>query len=770
MILTIGAAIVGFFTYQNLSHIIGTLENEVKPSDDLVLLNDIKLKLEDSENAIQNYVLSEDSAHMIDYDSSVNKVLAYLIELEERNNHAEFLKLIDSLESLIINKATILTQVSKLDYQSIEKTFEDVQKHLTEESAKKDSLVHRKKGFLERIFGKKEEVKPPDKPDQTHAILDSIVRRGERKVYDQKIRELTLHRDHLSIDEKIDALIVRMEAWQIDLMRSDANKARRQAKYISDYTTAFSVIASTILLLTLMVLVIYVSRTRNYQRVLSSARKNAVRMAKEKELFLANMSHEIRTPMNAIKGFTNLLLGTSLQPRQREKLDIIAHSSEHLVHILDDVLDMAQIQSGKISLVNKTFSPAEVVHQVQQLLWPKAAEKGLKLKIKPTSKSLMVRGDRHRLYQVLLNLIYNGIKFTEKGEVEIRMEFETKKSKTHLLLEIQDSGVGIAKSKQAGIFKAYERVALTSDQPGTGLGLLITKRLVDAQGGRINLKSKEGEGTTFFVEIPYDQSKEVATGAEVQKLEGVHLLGQLQVLVVDDEKFNRRLLKEILESWGVIVTLADSGQVAFDLLSQKDFDLMLLDFRMPKMSGLELVEKINAAEVKSANIPIVGLTATVSSQDIFRAKKMGINQVVRKPIDEEKLFSIIEKIMDNRGSKDGNQNTIAFSLEGLSKMGDDTFVSEMIQIFIDGVDKNLDSLFYARDKNDWEEVADVLHRMISPIRHFKVNQLVELLEGCEQRARNNQGLTSGDLTNIKNQMRELADSLQIYLKQKNTNG
>ncbi|MEQ8628322.1 response regulator [Ekhidna sp.] len=780
LVLTIGASFLGFFAYKNLNQIIGALEKEVEPNVSLLLLNNIDLELQEVEHAMERYVYTNEDIHMQSFQKGIANSIRIVDTLKEQNNDPKILASMDKLQDLILTKGTVLSQVADLDYESMEETFANLKLQLNDIQTKEileDTLLRKKRGFLQSLFGPRKEIITSDTIDVyssaeykniINSQLDSIANQSQRRAYNQKLKEFTLQKDHQEIQAQISTLLNDMENWELDRIRSHAANAREIASYTNKYVTRFSVVVPVLLLITFSVLVIYILRTKKHQDALNASRNNALKLAREKEQFLANMSHEIRTPMNAIGGFAKLLLKSDLTKEQEEQLQIINKSTEHLTHILNDVLDFSKLQSGRIKLEQKAFSPTDLVNDTIKLLEDKAEEKGLRLEYETENLPDVTIGDPYRLRQILLNLIFNGIKFTDKGGVFVtaKKEKETKKG-VQLSFEIMDTGVGIPSSRKKHIFNEFEQVNREDKRKGTGLGLSITKKLVTIHRGKIKVDSTEGKGSTFTVLLPYKLTDSEMESTTVLKTDTQ--LQNMHILIADDEEFNRKLLEAILKEHNITYDIAEDGKQAYDLMTKTEYDVVLMDFRMPEMDGPVVAEKIRKENKKNAETPIIGLTATVSDSDMKQAISAGINRVLRKPFDTDELIALMKENQpsDTKFEEMASDNT-AFSLDGLSKMGDEVFVKDMVETFISSTKENLLVLDKSVAEEDWENAAEVLHKIIAPARHLKAEQVVNLLKKHELRARDGHPIPQEEFESIKTSTRELVEALQLHLqKQKN---
>jgi PAS domain S-box-containing protein len=478
-----------------------------------------------------------------------------------------------------------------------------------------------------------------------------------------------------------------------------------------------------------------ITARKKFENELIEAKRNAEKAAqiaeeavKAKQQFLSNMSHEIRTPMNAIVGFTKVVLKTDLTEKQKEYINAIKISGDALIVLINDILDLAKVDAGKMTFEQIPFNLSASIHAMLHLFETKISEKNLKL-IKEYDEHIpeVLVGDPVRLHQIVLNLVSNAIKFTSEGSITVSvrlLEEDAKKAK--LEFSVTDTGIGIPENKLDTIFDNFQQATSGTSRiyGGTGLGLAIVKQLVVHQGGDVVVKSAPGKGSTFSFILTFKKTKEkLGNQPETPSLEPQESAGKGRILVVEDVSLNQLLMKTLLEEFGYEMEIAGNGRVAIEKLKKKNYDLILMDLQMPEMNGFEATEYIRK-ELKS-EVPIIALTADVTTVDLEKCRTIGMNDYVSKPIDDKLLFKKIGKFLNNQSKQspvhmkeeqealrpaNGKCTSLDF-LRQLTKNNPE-MISEMIKAYLEETPELLQRMRDSLYKKDWEGLRAAAHSII----------------------------------------------------------
>ena len=473
--------------------------------------------------------------------------------------------------------------------------------------------------------------------------------------------------------------------------------------------------------------------------------------------FIANMSHEIRTPMNGVLGMTYLALNSTNDPKLRDYLQKIHLSGQHLLHIVDDILDFSKIEAGKLALENVDFSLNELLQDLNSIMIGKVAGRNLTLTfdIDPKVKRFM-RGDPHRLKQILINYTNNALKFTEQGDINV---FVRKLNSTAtgwmVRFEVEDTGIGMSKEQQQKLFQSFEQADSTTTRKygGTGLGLVICKRLAALMGGEVGVLSSLGQGSTFWFTAHLEHANSMHLDANVQtdtqtaqvRLQHVNQNQATRVLVVEDNQFNQQIATELLEAVKCEVVVAENGQIALEYLAQQKFDCVLMDIQMPVMGGLE-ASRILRTMPGLSELPIIAITANAMQEDRTHCLSAGMNDFVSKPFAPEVFYSTLLRwlvpetrqmaapIKETQVSSKGIVADACIDFSVLAKYFGNApeKIGVFARKFVDSAQNGMSEIDAALSAKNLEAICAVGHRLKSSARTVGANGFADLCHQLEQ--------------------------------------
>lgn len=467
-----------------------------------------------------------------------------------------------------------------------------------------------------------------------------------------------------------------------------------------------------------------------------NATRVAVDSVKAKQQFLSNMSHEIRTPMNAIIGFTKVVLKTDLSAKQREYLQAIKISGDALIVLINDILDLAKVDSGKMTFEKVPFKLDVSLSAMVHLFDIKCQEKNILL-IKEYDKNIpeVLLGDPVRLHQIILNLVSNAVKFTSEGKVVVSVKL-VEENNDNVIIEfaVSDTGIGILDSKLSTIFENFQQASSGTSRlyGGTGLGLAIVKQLVEGQNGTIKVQSDFNVGSVFSFQLSF-QKTNLDADLLVEIEEVTDEVQNINVLVVEDIALNQLLMRTLLDDFGFGCDIASNGQIAIDKMSKSHYDIILMDLQMPVMNGFEATKYIR--NTLKSNIPIIALTADVTTADLSKCNAVGMNDYIAKPVNERLLYSKIVKILDKK-NKETNEETVqrinqvrCTDLNYLMQRtkSNPALMSEMILLYLNQTPPLVSTMKQSYIDKDWSMLYATVHKLIPSFSIVGIHQDFEII-------------------------------------------
>ncbi len=490
-----------------------------------------------------------------------------------------------------------------------------------------------------------------------------------------------------------------------------------------------------------------ITEQKRLEQELAKAITFAEAAAKAKELFLANMSHEIRTPLNVIIGMIRQLTKENLTTDQHFYVKQSESSAKHLLTILNNVLDIAKIESGDMEIFEESFSPGALTYNVHSIMYSQAKDKNLefKLNVSPDIKPVL-KGDDTRLRQVLINLVGNAIKFTDRGSIHVSVELVNEDELTQTLkFEVADTGIGMSEEFVSRIFDKFSQEQNTSNRKyeGTGLGMAISNDLIRLMGGTMEVKSTKNQGTVCSFELTLSIGNPESLVSNSQKIKEGSFKGK-RALLVEDNEMNRFIAIQSLDFLGFKTVEAENGLIATELIQKQDFDLVLMDIQMPVMDGVEATTFIR--EKLQNHTPIIALTANAFKHDIDLYLQKGMNDFITKPYDEQDFFRKIEhvlslshdvlKVEKPEFGNDEKRITEAplFDLSQLRQLsrGNEDFVKKMVAVFVKLTAENTEAFEDAIDHDDTEKIKKLAHKIKPSIDQLGIISLKDVVRNIEK--------------------------------------
>ncbi len=761
LLLAAVAAVAVWFIYSQVLKFSSLSRSNNINNEQLVLVSEIATELYESESIARRFIHSGDSTDLRRYTSHIEDIQSSINTLRQSYQDSTLKVELDSISILLAKKGDNLEEL--LDLRAKDRNtsyYSEVIKQLRKvdvsfrdqyQNRFRDLEPHQRKVLIRLLEFSPENTPTPQKSADSLVIaVKNVLSELERQ--NQLFRQTVLLKEEevlandLVLNEQLRNLLsaIEQEERQISLEQTEESQAM-----LADVTRIIILVGAAcifIILLFLLLIIRDISRSQQYRVELEEAKSFTESLMKRREKFMAAITHDLRSPLNTLIGYTELISKTELDKKQGHYLGHLKKSSEYILHLVNDLLDLSKLEAGKMNVENLPFNPKNLLEETFFNTIPENDKKNLELKVIASPEAeCSVLSDPFRIKQILSNLITNAYKFTEAGNITASVDLEKKSGDDYkLIYSIEDTGIGISKENQQIIFDEFsqEHGAIEKLYGGTGLGLAITKRITRLLKGNIDLESEPGTGSKFVVRIPVKMLVKEPVAVEKPEVSVYNLKGK-NILVVDDEASQLALSKELIKSVGMSCDTAGNGEDAYQKMKLKNYNLVLTDIQMPKMDGYDLVLAIKK-DPDLSSTPVIAVSGRTNiSTDSY--KNAGFADNLLKPYKpEDLLFKIgkalnleLKKAENTESNQELNGELYTLNEINLFTGEDPKALTAILSAFINSTRLNIEEIRASAENNNPERIAQIAHRMLPMFKQLKAQKIVKQLEKLEKRETSN---------------------------------
>ncbi|SDS47622.1 ATP-binding protein [Gramella sp. MAR_2010_147] len=791
VIVAILAGLAVWYVYNQVIAYSEIAQSNTENNQQLILVSEISTNLNESENTSRRLIQTGAEEELMLYNSQIDTIKSKINRLSQSYEKIDLENETDSINKLLEQKTENLKELVAL--RDTDRNTNYYSKALRElrniDASFKDYSYENRfrnlKPYQKDILVKWLEYSKEDNAERiTTQRLDSVVKSVKRVLTDLEFanrqfqneviqKENELLNNDLILNQQLQSLLSELELKE----RENAVERAEVFQNMLNKTSNIIFLGGCIILLIILYFIINiigdVTRSQRYRVELEEAKEFAESLLASREQFMAAITHDLRSPLTTVMGYTDLIQKTELNEKQKHYLTQIKKSSEFILRLVNDLLDLSKLEAGKMLVEKLSFNPKKLIKDTVNNVIPAEKKKDVKIIIEVSEETnVQIQSDPFRIKQILANLISNAWKFTEKGSILIAAELQEQSNKDHILeIRVKDSGIGISKEMQASVFEEFsqENSNIEKQFGGSGLGLAITKRLTELLEGEIKVKSEQGEGSEFIIAIPVVKLSETREepekeGKNNEVIEKSLNTAGMKALVVDDEPGQLSLTVEVVRSMGFEIETAENGKEALEKLNKINFNIVLTDIQMPILDGFQLIKYIRKDE-KLKDMPVIALSGrTDLKKNVYT--QVGFDNKLLKPYKPDDLKQHIARLLKLKYEKseapvdteNGKLTSEAYDLSDIYEFSghDDDAMQTILKAFLQGADNSTQELAVAFENNDTDRMGKLAHRMLPMLRQMKANEVIAVLVKME--ARDN--VSSSEFSYFQKKIKELMASLE----------